>query len=56
MSVEAETGQTGGPLHCSFCAKSQTHVRKLVAGPGVYICDECIQLCHDIIAEELGLG
>ena len=41
-------------LKCSFCGKSQTQVRKLIAGAGVYICDECIELCNDIIAEELG--
>ena len=40
-------------LSCSFCAKSQREVRKLIAGPNVYICDECIQLCNDIIAEEV---
>jgi ATP-dependent Clp protease ATP-binding subunit ClpX len=40
-------------LHCSFCGKSQREVRKLIAGPNVYICDECIQLCNDIIAEEV---
>jgi ATP-dependent Clp protease ATP-binding subunit ClpX len=39
-------------LTCSFCGKSQREVKKLIAGPGVYICDECIQLCNDIIAEE----
>ena len=39
-------------LHCSFCGKSQRDVRKLIAGPSVYICDECIELCNDIIAEE----
>ncbi len=41
-------------LSCSFCAKSQREVRKLIAGPTVYICDECIELCNDIIAEEYG--
>lgn len=41
-------------LHCSFCGKEQEHVKKLVAGPGVYICDECIELCNEIIAEDLG--
>ncbi len=41
-------------LSCSFCGKSQKEVRKLIAGPTVYICDECISLCNDIIAEELG--
>src|SRR3989338_8891221 len=39
-------------LCCSFCGKSQKEVRKLIAGPTVYICDECIDLCNDIIAEE----
>lgn len=42
-----------GQLKCSFCGKLQEQVRKLVAGPGVYICDECIELCNEIIAEEL---
>ena len=41
-------------LKCSFCGKSQDQVRKLVAGPGVYICDECIELCTEIVEEELG--
>ncbi|PYM08248.1 MAG: ATP-dependent Clp protease ATP-binding subunit ClpX [Candidatus Rokuibacteriota bacterium] len=41
-----------GALKCSFCGKSQNDVRKLIAGPTVYICDECIELCNDIIAEE----
>jgi len=40
-------------LKCSFCGKSQRHVRKLIAGPGVYICDECIELCSDIVEDEL---
>lgn len=43
---------TSGLLRCSFCGKSQNEVKKLIAGPGVYICDECIELCNDIIAEE----
>ncbi len=43
---------TGGNLQCSFCGKSQREVKKLIAGPTVYICDECIHLCNDIIAEE----
>jgi ATP-dependent Clp protease ATP-binding subunit ClpX len=43
----------GGKLQCSFCGKGQDDVRKLIAGPTVYICDECIELCNDIIAEEL---
>ena len=43
-------------LSCSFCGKSQREVKKMIAGPTVYICDECIELCNDIIAEEvLGL-
>ncbi|NMM52171.1 ATP-dependent protease ATP-binding subunit ClpX [Paenibacillus aquistagni] len=43
-----------GQLKCSFCGKSQEQVRKLVAGPGVYICDECVELCNEIVEEELG--
>ena len=44
----------GGDLvKCSFCGKSQKQVKKLIAGPGVYICDECIDLCNEIIEEEL---
>src|SRR5690625_7138552 len=43
-----------GPLKCSFCGKDQESVRKLVAGPGVYICDECIELCSEIVEEEIG--
>ena len=43
---------TNGSLSCSFCGKSQKEVKKLIAGPGVYICDECIDLCNDIISEE----
>ena len=40
-------------LYCSFCGKSQHEVRKLIAGPSVYICDECVELCNDIIREEI---
>ena len=43
-------------LLCSFCGKSQRQVKKLIAGPGVYICDECIDLCNEIIDEELTGG
>ena len=43
-------------LKCSFCGKSQDQVRKLIAGPGVYICDECIDLCNEILDEELVEG
>ena len=39
-------------LYCSFCGKSQHEVRKLIAGPTVFICDECVELCNDIIREE----
>lgn len=46
-------GETGKILYCSFCGKSQHEVRKLIAGPSVFICDECVQLCNDIIREEL---
>src|SRR5881296_3358101 len=46
------TRESNGTLRCSFCGKSQNDVRKLIAGPTVYICDECIELCNDIIAEE----
>jgi ATP-dependent Clp protease ATP-binding subunit ClpX len=49
----AKFGDTGDLLKCSFCGKSQRQVKKLIAGPGVYICDECIDLCNEIIEEEL---
>ncbi|MDD2818006.1 MAG: ATP-dependent Clp protease ATP-binding subunit ClpX [Candidatus Nanopelagicales bacterium] len=58
----ARIGESGDLLKCSFCGKSQKQVKKLIAGPGVYICDECIDLCNEIIEEEfseaveLGLG
>src|SRR5216110_2866661 len=48
----ARPREGNGTLKCSFCGKSQNDVRKLIAGPTVYICDECIELCNDIIAEE----
>jgi ATP-dependent Clp protease ATP-binding subunit ClpX len=48
----ARSREGNGSLKCSFCGKSQNDVRKLIAGPTVYICDECIELCNDIIAEE----
>ncbi|MCB9525658.1 MAG: ATP-dependent Clp protease ATP-binding subunit ClpX [Myxococcales bacterium] len=48
--------ESKGNLSCSFCGKSQKEVKKLIAGPSVYICDECIALCNDIIAEELDQG
>ncbi len=49
----AKFGEGGELVKCSFCGKSQKQVKKLIAGPGVYICDECIELCNDIIEEEL---
>ena len=52
MARTRDSGGSGGALKCSFCGKSQNDVRKLIAGPTVYICDECIELCNDIIAEE----
>ena len=53
MSKFGEPGGGGDLLKCSFCGKSQKQVKKLIAGPGVYICDECIDLCNEIIEEEL---
>ena len=50
MSEKKSTGEK--PLYCSFCGKSQHEVRKLIAGPSVFICDECIELCNDIIRDE----
>src|SRR5487761_2768262 len=49
--TEKNTGEK--LLYCSFCGKSQHEVRKLIAGPSVFICDECIELCNDIIREEI---
>ena len=49
----ARLGEGTDPLKCSFCGKGQKQVKKLIAGPGVYICDECIELCNEIIDEEL---
>ncbi len=49
----AKFGDGGELLKCSFCGKSQKQVKKLIAGPAVYICDECIELCNEIIEEEL---
>jgi ATP-dependent Clp protease ATP-binding subunit ClpX len=45
-------GDSKNTLYCSFCGKSQHEVRKLIAGPTVFICDECVELCKDIIQEE----
>ena len=49
----ARIGDGGDLLKCNFCGKSQKQVKKLIAGPNVYICDECIELCNEIIEEEL---
>ena len=55
MSIDKDgSGEDGGKiLYCSFCGKSQNDVRKLIAGPSVFICDECVDLCNDIIREEI---
>ncbi len=53
MSADARGTNNGRVLYCSFCGKSEHEVRKLIAGPSVYICDECVDLCNDIIREEV---
>lgn len=53
MSDNSKDGDNGKLLYCSFCGKSQHEVRKLIAGPSVFICDECVDLCNDIIREEV---
>jgi len=50
---QGRSGDNSKVLYCSFCGKSQHEVRKLIAGPSVFICDECVELCNDIIREEL---
>ena len=50
---QGRSTDTGKILYCSFCGKSQHEVRKLIAGPSVFICDDCVELCNDIIREEL---
>ena len=52
MSDKDDTTESGKLLFCSFCGKNQNEVRRLIAGPSVYICDECVDLCNDIISEE----
>ena len=52
MSKSTVGGESKNTLYCSFCGKSQHEVRKLIAGPTVFICDECVELCMDIIREE----
>src|SRR5262245_66544105 len=49
---KVSSGDSKNTLYCSFCGKSQHEVRKLIAGPTVFICDECVELCMDIIHEE----
>ena len=53
MSDEGKGEDSGKLLYCSFCGKSQHEVRKLIAGPSVFICDECVELCNDIIRKRL---
>ncbi len=53
MSTKGDDRDSGKLLYCSFCGKSQHEVRKLIAGPSVFICDECVDLCNDIISEEI---
>jgi len=53
MAKDSTTGDGEKLLYCSFCGKSQNEVRKLIAGPSVFICDECVDLCNDIIREEV---
>ncbi len=53
MSEDQKDGGSGKLLYCSFCGKSQHEVKKLIAGPSVYVCDECVELCNDIIREEV---
>jgi ATP-dependent Clp protease ATP-binding subunit ClpX len=52
----SDKGGSDKLLYCSFCGKSQHEVRKLIAGPSVFICDECVELCNDIIREEIQQG
>ena len=52
----SKKGDSSDHLRCSFCGKNQDEVKKLIAGPAVYICDECIELCNEIIAEETEKG
>ena len=56
MSKATTSGESKNTLYCSFCGKSQHEVRKLIAGPTVFICDECVELCNDIIREEIKGG
>ena len=51
--TKSSGSESKNTLYCSFCGKSQHEVRKLIAGPSVFVCDECVELCNDIIREEL---
>ena len=51
--MEDNTKNSSKLLHCSFCGKNQNEVAKLIAGPSVFICDECVDLCNEIISDEL---
>jgi len=51
--IKTKDQESSKLLYCSFCGKSQHEVRKLIAGPSVFICDECVELCNDIIREEM---
>jgi len=53
---QGKNGDDDKLLYCSFCGKSQHEVRKLIAGPSVFICNECVELCTDIISEEVEDG
>ena len=52
-TTDQSSDSNGKVLYCSFCGKSQHEVRKLIAGPSVFVCDECVDLCNDIIREEI---
>ena len=51
--TDQSKGDGDKPLYCTFCGKSQHEVKKLIAGPSVFICDECVELCNDILKEEI---
>ena len=53
MKMSDDNNNDDKLLYCSFCGKSQHEVKKLIAGPSVFVCDECVDLCNDIIREEL---
>jgi hypothetical protein len=55
-SLRGRQRRNPGQRVCSFCARDQSQVEKLIAGPGVYICDECIELCNEILEEERSQG